>query len=235
MRAEARELSGHRRLRAFWYLLLAAAAVALLAWPAPPGAPGAAPKRLPAITFDDRAGGRLVVTARAYRLVLGKRDGRILDVIDRTSGARVVRGSTGCLWRAASHGGPSLVRGCSFTPRGAHRFSYRWNPASATLTLNYRDPLVGSALVTVRARAAFFDLRLTIENRGAVLTKVSFPEDLFGDVRTVEAGYAPNVLPGVRLKPGFFTRVGNNLEIYPSRWAFADYLGLDAGGGHMSL
>src|SRR5207344_3144744 len=50
-----------------------------------------------------------------------------------------------------------------------------------------------------------------------------------------EAGYAPNVLPGVRLRPGFFTRVGNNLEIYPSRWAFADYLGLDAGGGHLSL
>jgi hypothetical protein len=76
---------------------------------------------------------------------------------------------------------------------------------------------------------------LAIENRGAVLTNVSLPGELLGDARTVEAGYAPNVLPGVRLKPGFFARVGNNLEIYPSRWAFADYLALDAGGGHLSL
>lgn len=216
-------------------LVVAAAAVALIAGAGPPSAAGVPAKRFSPIAFDDRASGRLVITARGYRLTLSKRDGRILDLIDGSNGARVVRGEAGCLWRAASRGGRSLMGGCSFAPRSLRRFSYRWHPASATLTLTYRDPLLGSAVVTLRARAGFFDLRLTIENRGATLTKIAFPDDLLGDAETVEAGYAPNVLPGIRLRPAFFSRVGHNLEIYPSRWAFADYLGLDAGGGHMSL
>jgi len=232
-------LTAHRWLRGsrrpFRQLVIAAAAVALLSGAVPSGAAGVGPERFPGITFDDRASARLVITARAYRLTLDKRNAKILDLVDRASGARLVRGTNGCLWRVESQGRPSLKDGCSFTPRGVRRFSYKWSPASATLTLDYRDPVNGSAVVTLRARAGFFDLRLAVENRGAVLNTVSVPGELLGDVRTVEAGYAPNVLPGVRLRPGFFTRVGNNLEIYPSRWAFADYLALDAGGGHLSL
>ena len=49
------------------------------------------------------------------------------------------------------------------------------------------------------------------------------------------AGYAPTVLPGIRLKQPFFSRVGNDVQNYPSRWAFADYLALDFGGAHLSL
>ena len=232
-------MSGHRWSRRSWralrQLVPTVAAGALLVGAIPSGAAGVALKPFPGIAFDDRATGRLVITARAYQLTLDKRNGRIFDLIDRASGTRVVQGTNGCLWRAESRRGPSLKSGCSFTPRGVRRFSYRWNPASATLTLSYHDPVVGSAGVTLRARAGYFDLRLTIENRGATLTNVSLPGELFGDVRTVEAGYAPNVLPGVRLRPGFFARVGNNLEIYPSRWAFADYLALDAARGHLSL
>ena len=231
-------MRAHPRLRGFRPLrqpVLAAAALALLTGAVPSGAAGVAPAQFPGITFDDRAAGRLVITAPAYRLTLGKRNGQILDLVDRAASSRLAQGTKSCLWRAESRGRPSLKGGCSFTPRGVRRFSYRWHAASATLMLEYRDPVLGSATVSLHARAKFFDLRMTIENRGAVLSSVSLPGELLGDVRTVEAGYAPNVLPGVRLKPGFFTRVGNNLHIYPSRWAFADYLALDAGGGHLSL
>ena len=206
----------------------------LLAGAAPSGAAGDHAGQSAGIAFDDRTADRLVITARGYRLTLDKRNGRILDLVDRTARARVAHGTKSCLWRVESRGRPALKNACGFRPRGARTFSYEWSPASATLALRYREPL-GAATVTIRARDRSFDLRMTIANRGAVIHHVSLPGELLGDVRTVDAGYAPNVLPGVRIAPGFFERVGDNIRIYPSRWAFADYLALDAGGGHLSL
>jgi len=228
-------MSAYVRLRLLRWPALALVTVALGTGAAPSATAGL--ERLPGITFDDSAAGRLVVTTAAYRLTLDKRNGTIVDLVDRKAGARVAHGTRGCLWRAQSRGRPALESACSFTPGGARRFSYEWTPATATLTLAYRDVALGSATVALRARAQFFDLRLTVENRsaGVVLTNVSLPGELFGDIRTVEAGYAPNVLPGVRLEPGYFTRVGNDLHVYPSRWAFADFVALDAGGGHLSV
>lgn len=232
-----RRSSERHRFRGFTRPLRAvasAAALALITGIVPSGAASTALGPFPGVTFADETK-RLVITSRAYRITLSKRNGQIVDLVDRSAGARLVQGTKGCLWRVEARARPSLNDACSFKPRGARRFSYEWNPASAILTLNYRDPVLGSATVTLRARAAFFDLQMTVTNRGSVLTHVSLPGELLGDVGSVEAGYAPNVLPGVRLNPGFFTKVGNNVHIYPSRWAFADYLALEAGGGSLSL
>jgi hypothetical protein len=216
--------------RSRWH---ATAAVALLAATLP--AAGAAAPKPSGIAFSDRGGARLVVTTGAYRLALSKQNGKILDLVDRASGTELLRPTSLCLWGAISYRDISYVGGCSFAPRGARRFSYRWHPSSATLTLDYRARAVGSVVVTLHAASAYFDLRMQIANSNSVRTRMRFPEGLGGDATTVTAGYAPNVLPGIRLKPAFFSRAGNDVENYPSRWAFADYLALDYGAAHLAL
>jgi Domain of unknown function (DUF6259) len=190
-----------------------------------------APPPSPGIAFNDHTADRLLITTSRYRLTLSKRNGKILSLVDRASGARLAMNTNRCLWGVATQIDRSYVGGCSFAPRAARRFSYSWDRAAALLTLTYR----GSAVVTVRARQTSFDLRLRVENHGPALTRVEFPEALAGDTATVTAGYAPTVLPGVRLAPAFFSRVGGNVQLYPSRWAFADYLALDAGDAHLSV
>jgi hypothetical protein len=173
----------------------------------------------------------LELTAPAYRLVLSRRTGGLLGLYDRASGKRLWRGSKdGCLWFAsAPRATPNYVASC-----GAG-FSYRWNPAAATLTLRWQGPRA-SATATLEASASWFDLQLDLTNTtGATLERVYFPSDLVFDVRSAQAGYAPNWLPGVRLSSDFFARRSDAVYTYPSRWAFMDYLALDLDGGRVAL
>ena len=211
---------------------LAALAVALGA------APGGA--RPDGVRFDASARDRLVLSTSSYRLTLAKRTGKVLSLVDPSTGAQLVDGENGCLWGAVLDGDPSYLGGCSYAPRGASRFTYRWSPRGSTLTLAYRsDPGARrriDVVVGVTAAPSWLDLRLTLENHtGGTLRSVTFPADLAAPVAGVQAGYAPKFLPGVRLSPGFFSRVGSDITTYPSRWAFADYLAFDAGGGHLAL
>ena len=185
-------------------------------------------------------GDGLILQTPAYQVVLAKQNGALLEIIDRISGTRLAKGQDGCQWGAKATPDNGYVGGCAFGPGKPDRFSYRWNQGTGTLTLTYLGDATSAkytnAVVTLTARETYLDLRLALENhRRQTLVTVNFPSDIFVDSRAVRAGYAPNFLPGVRFERSFFSRVGNNVQRYPSRWAFADFLSLDVGRSNLAL
>jgi hypothetical protein len=216
-------------------LAVAAVVAGIVAPPKPPQG---------TVSFDDRQS-NLVLTAPGYVLTLRKTNGAIVGIEERPSGATLTRGSKdGCLWGTTAPGAtPEYVGACSWYPGGADRFAYAWDAATRTLKLTYAgNGPAGSRLgatVTLTAGDSSFDLKLDLENHtGAVIQNVPFPSDLVFDTPKIQAGYTTTFLPGVRLLPGFFTRDPSvwtdEVFTYPSRWAFADWIGLDIDGGHLS-
>ena len=194
--------------------------------------------KLPAIRLDAKPLGRLLITTPGYRLSLGKENGALLELVDRRTGERLVRGQGGCAW-VVTFSSSDAFGGCAFSATGNDRFSYRWNQALSTLTLRYEGS-PGSeraaATVTLTAGRDYLDLRLALKpNIEQPVGAVHFPADLVADTTTVQGVYTPTFLPGTRLNPGFFKGAHRNVERYPSRWAFADFLAADIGRSHLAL
>ncbi len=198
------------------------------------------PKRkpLPAIRVNAADPSSLVLTAPGYRLTLSKANGEVIDLLDRRNGVHVLRGQNGCMWSAKQTTGV-VSNGCGYGPGADGRFSYRWSQVAKTLTLSYdgADTTPGvDATVTIVAAASAFDLRISLSsNVEYPLSAVLFPADLLGNANRVDAGYAPTFLPGVRFGKSFFTSPHRNVETYPSRWMFADFLAADLGPSHLAL
>lgn len=191
----------------------------------------AAPPRVSFVQHGDR----IVLTGTSYRLTLSARNGRIVDLTDTIHHASVAYEQNRCLWGALDASDRSYVGGCSYAPRARRGFASAWHASTSTLVLTYRGASFGTVTVAVRARPAYVDLQLTLRNDGGVRTRIRFPDGLVANAARAHAGYAPNVLPGVRLGPGYFASPHNDVQIYPSRWAFADYLSLDEGAGNVAL
>jgi hypothetical protein len=197
-------------------------------------AESARPTKSSPVTLNTKLRKRLVLTTSAYRLSLSKDNGALIELVDRRTGTRVLRGQAGCTW-ALTLGGGDDFGGCSYGRSGENRFSYRWARKASRLTLTY-DGAKASATVTVTAAPAHIDLQLTVRHdfpRPA--SAVLFPADVSADVSSTSGVYTPTFLPGIRLLPGFFSAPRRNVERYPSRWAFADYLAADVGRSHVAL
>ena len=192
------------------------------------------------VTLDQRGTTAMVLQSPAYRLVLSKKTGGLLQLADRVTGAVLVTGTNGCEWGTSAAGDSTYTGGCAFAPTGPSRFSYTWDTATKTLTMKYTtsadSPEHVDAVVTLRATSGFVDLRLALTNHGSnVIQSANFPVDLKGNSDTVQAGYAPNFLPGVEFGPGFFSHIGNSVLTYPGRWSFADFLAIDVPGAHLAM
>jgi hypothetical protein len=196
------------------------------------------PKPTPAIRFAERPG-LLELTTPGYVLTLSRRNGGIASLLDRAANVKVLTGQGGCIWGARAGGSTDYLGGCSFSPAGTSRFSYRWSQATKRLTLEYRAQSSApglSATAALSASNTWFDLQTRVENHlGRVLSSILVPADLVGPSAAVSAGYAPNFLPGIKLGPGFFKGTRGNVLTYPGRWAWGDYLAFDAGQGHFAL
>jgi hypothetical protein len=192
----------------------------------------------PAIKLATKDPSVLVLTAPSYRLTLSKANGELLELVDRRTGERVLRGQSGCWWAAKQTTGET-ASGCAFARTGDNRFTFRWSQLTSTLTMSYDSSPAGpgvDATVTLVARSGSFDVRLELESSVEYpLSSALFPTDLYLPADGVRAGYMPTFLPGVRLLPGFFNGPHRNVETYPSRWAFADYLSADIGKTHVAL
>jgi hypothetical protein len=193
-----------------------------------------------AVRLDQRPAGAVILQTPAYRLTISKQSGAFIELLDLGTGRTVITGTNGCEWGISAVGDLAYTGGCAYAPTAPSRFSYAWDQAATTLTMTY---VAGAdserhvdAVVTLHAEPTYFDLRLTLTNHATrVIQSANFPVDLYEDVSIVQAGYAPNFLPGVKFGPGFFSRVGDDVLTYPGRWAFADYLALDLGGAHLAM
>ena len=188
----------------------------------------------PPVRLDASKRNRLVLTTVAYRLSLSKDNGSLIELVDRRTGERLLRGQDGCTW-AVTLSSSDGFGACAYGRTGEHRFTWSWARAASRLTLRYAGGRA-AATVTLVARSDHADLRLTLEPRfERPIATVFFPGDLVGDTTTVGGVYTPTFLPGVRLLPSFFSAPRRNVERYPSRWAFADYLAADVGRSHVAL
>jgi hypothetical protein len=189
------------------------------------------------VNFADAGRHGLLLSSPNYELVLSRTNGHITSLSDPEHGVRLVSDApNGCVFNAVAFDSTAAT-GCVVARGG---FSYAWDDETSTLTLRYgketpADNSLG-ATVTIAAAPDHLDFRLTLDSRWEeTVSQVYFPSDLVGDNRTVTAGYSPNYLPGVRLAPAFFSRVGNAVQTYPSRWAFADFLAFDADASRFAL
>lgn len=197
-----------------------------------------------AIYFDDSLTDRLVLGNATWEVAFRKTNGGILYITDKTVGGTLSTGSHNeCLWGAVSIPLAYYIGGCSFHKDWSNHFTYAWSAGTRTLTFTYHtDPVSPdqfNATVQVTAwDADFFDMRLQVQQHyadGRTFDYILFPSELIFLEADVKGVLLP-MLPGVVLKPGFFSEDRMYSWKYPGYpGAFADYIGYSTLKGELAI
>jgi hypothetical protein len=189
------------------------------------------------IGFDSSASDRVRLwNASHYEIAFRKADGRILTILDKTTGQEVSPGNVHGPWVLRFSDG-TWLDGQNFSPtNSSRRFTYAWNAATQTLTLNY------SALGTYACNVAIaikptdgpeVDQTLTITNQSPhTIELLAFPVQLSFRRSQISGVYVPYI-EGMKLLPSFFDGYDFNSG-YPGQ-LFADFAFTELTSGRFAV
>ncbi|SDX80361.1 discoidin domain-containing protein [Paenibacillus sp. CF384] len=180
-----------------------------------------------AVSFKE-TGSLLVLANDSYEIGFQRATGGIAYIKDMGTGSKVMQGNRkGALWWAF------LKDNSSINSLGAAKFDYEWKSGRSELLLHYGGKLA------VDVTASFDEsnriaLRAEVQNgTNDILQSFRFPYELKFAADSVVDGLLP-MLPGVKLKPSFFTDNNAYEGQYPGVM-FASYTALRTTGGNVAL
>ncbi len=178
--------------------------------------------------FNDYDSEVMLLGNRDYiEINLGKQNGALNYVLDKTTGDTLINGVQWWrLWLASFPEAPNPNVGpgtmIDYWPGGPNDFRHSWDAQNRTLTLSYvPDPIIftewlGAEVTFVMADGPYFDVQITLFNHwGYAMEGVSFPNNLLLDMAEGAEALLPVSYPGIRLKTSFFDQMLSTEGTYP--------------------
>ncbi|MCB9866630.1 MAG: hypothetical protein H6816_08365 [Phycisphaerales bacterium] len=168
---------------------------------------GAGPARAQ-IGYDASQSDRIRVWNADYcELAFRKADGRILYILDKTTGQQVSPGNVHGPWVLRFSDG-TWLDGQNFSPtNNARKFTYGWDAGSSTLTMNYAATGTYASLARIQVHVTAgpeVDTTLAFTNSSALdVELMAYPVQLSFKRSEIEAVYMPYI-EGMKLLPSFF-------------------------------
>lgn len=190
-----------------------------------------------AVGFADNEADRLRLwNTDYYELALRKADGRLLYVIDKTTGQQVSPGNIHGPW-VLKFSNNTWLDGENFSPSsGSRHFTYAWDAATSKLTLQYDATGTYACRIVLTMTATEgpeVATALTVSNYSLLeMQLLSYPVNLALPRSQLEAFYVPYI-EGMRLLPNFFPS-NDFYARYPGRM-FADFAYADLMTGSLAV
>ena len=160
------------------------------------------------IGFADNQADRVRVwNADYYEVAFRKADGRILYMIDKTTGQEVSPGNVHGPWVMRFSNG-TWLDGQNFSPTNSSRlFSYSWDAQASELTLTYVATGTVACTVTLTigvTEGPELDTELVVQNQSSYeIELMAYPVQLSFRRAQIDGVYVPYI-EGMRLLPNFF-------------------------------